>query len=83
LIVISLIRVKMVCSLRRLNKDDGIKDRGQLGNAMPVCPCYDQGQRGAKADIFEYIEVFYNRSRRHSALGFLIPQGYAMITLAA
>ena len=23
----------------------------------------------AKADIFEYIEVFYNRSRRHSALG--------------
>jgi putative transposase len=23
----------------------------------------------AKADIFEYIEVFYNRSRHHSALG--------------
>ena len=26
--------------------------------------------------IFEYIEGFYNRSRRHSALGFLAPIGY-------
>lgn len=23
----------------------------------------------AQADLFEYIEVFYNRSRRHSTLG--------------
>ena len=27
----------------------------------------------AKADIFEYIETFYNRRRRHSALGYLSP----------
>lgn len=27
----------------------------------------------AKADLFEYIEVFYNRSRRHSSLGFASP----------
>lgn len=27
----------------------------------------------AKADIFEYIEVFYNRRRRHSSLGYLSP----------
>jgi len=27
----------------------------------------------AKADIFEYIEVFYNRKRRHSSLGYLSP----------
>ncbi|WER50420.1 IS3 family transposase [Cupriavidus sp. WKF15] len=25
------------------------------------------------ADLFEYIEVFYNRSRRHSSLGFVSP----------
>jgi putative transposase len=27
----------------------------------------------AMADLFEYIEVFYNRSRRHSSLGFVSP----------
>ena len=27
----------------------------------------------ARADIFEYIEVFYNRQRRHSSLGYLSP----------
>ena len=27
----------------------------------------------AQADLFEYIEVFYNRSRRHSALGYSSP----------
>ncbi|WP_297795338.1 IS3 family transposase, partial [uncultured Marinobacter sp.] len=26
--------------------------------------------------IFEYIEVFYNRKRRHSALGYLSPVEY-------
>ncbi|CAM6617000.1 Integrase catalytic domain-containing protein [Enterobacter intestinihominis] len=27
----------------------------------------------ARADIFDYIEVFYNRSRRHSYLGGVRP----------
>ena len=27
----------------------------------------------AKASLFEYIEVFYNRIRRHSALGYVAP----------
>ncbi len=26
-----------------------------------------------RAEIFEYLEVFYNRVRRHSALGFVSP----------
>lgn len=30
----------------------------------------------AKSAIFEYIEVFYNRKRRHSALGYLSPVEY-------
>lgn len=30
----------------------------------------------AKQDIFEYIEVFYNRRRRHSALGYVSPQEF-------
>ncbi len=30
----------------------------------------------AKADLFEYIEVFYNRSRRHSSLGLVSPERF-------
>ena len=30
----------------------------------------------ARQDIFEYIEVFYNRKRRHSSLGYLSPVSY-------
>jgi transposase InsO family protein len=30
----------------------------------------------AKQDLFEYIEVFYNRQRRHSYLGYLSPMEY-------
>lgn len=30
----------------------------------------------ARASLFEYIEVFYNRVRRHSSLGYMSPTGY-------
>jgi len=30
----------------------------------------------AATTIFEYIEVFYNRKRRHSVLGYLSPADY-------
>ena len=30
----------------------------------------------ARAALFEYIEVFYNRLRRHSSLGYLSPAEY-------
>ncbi len=32
----------------------------------------------AKADLFEYIEVWYNRKRRHSSLGYLSPVAYEL-----
>uniref|UniRef100_UPI000572523C IS3 family transposase n=1 Tax=Burkholderia pseudomallei TaxID=28450 RepID=UPI000572523C len=32
--------------------------------------------REAAANLFEYIEVFYNRSRRHSSLGFMSPHHF-------
>jgi transposase InsO family protein len=32
-----------------------------------------QTRQEARAEIFDYIEVFYNRQRRHSALGYLSP----------
>ena len=30
----------------------------------------------ARADIFEYIECFYNRKRRHSYVGYISPVDY-------
>jgi putative transposase len=37
----------------------------------------------ARADIFEFIEVFYNRVRRHSALAFQSPVMFELLALAA
>lgn len=37
----------------------------------------------ARADIFEYIEVFYNRQRRHSYLGYYSPAAFETIAKAA
>jgi len=31
------------------------------------------GAKQIKTAVFEYIEVYYNRCRRHSALGYAIP----------
>lgn len=36
----------------------------------------------ARRDIFEYIEVFYNRVRLHSTLGYLSPEHFESATLA-
>jgi len=36
----------------------------------------DQGE--AKADLFDYIEIFYNRTRRHSHLGKVSPYDFEM-----
>ena len=33
----------------------------------------------AKSDIFEWIEVFYNRKRRHSSLGYLSPARFEVM----
>ena len=35
----------------------------------------------AKADVFDYIEVFYNRTRRHSHLGGVSPEAFEMASL--
>ena len=32
-----------------------------------------------RANVFEYIEVFYNRFRKHSALGYLAPDQFEKI----
>ena len=37
----------------------------------------------AKQDIFEWIEVFYNRQRRHSTLGYRSPAEFEAIMKVA
>jgi putative transposase len=38
-------------------------------------------RREAQRDIFEYIEVFYNRERLHSSLGYYTPEEYEELML--
>lgn len=33
-------------------------------------------REAARTTIFEFIEAFYNRARRHSSLGYLSPTDY-------
>lgn len=35
----------------------------------------------AKADVFDYIEVFYNRVRRHTHLGGVTPETFEMASV--
>ena len=37
----------------------------------------------ARAEIFDYIEVFYNRQRRHSVLGYRTPAEVEELAIAA
>lgn len=36
----------------------------------------------ARASLFEYMEVFYNRQRRHSTIGYEAPQPFETLTNA-
>ena len=37
----------------------------------------------ARAAVFEYIEIFYNRQRLHEANGYLTPEEYYVAATAA
>jgi putative transposase len=38
-----------------------------------VYPNHYETRAAARQAIFEYVEVFYNRLRRHASLGYLTP----------
>lgn len=43
---------------------------------------YDRRSEAA-AEIFEYIEVFYNRERLHSSIGYITPIQFEQLAKAA
>lgn len=43
--------------------------------------CKFQTIQQAKLAVFEYIEIWYNKKRRHSALGYLSPESYEKVLL--
>ena len=50
----------------QLAPPESLRSRPQLENRART-------RREAKAVLFEYIEVFYNRQRRHSSVGYRTP----------
>ena len=36
-----------------------------------------------RSQVFEYLEVFYNRQRRHSTLGYKIPVEFEQLSIRA
>lgn len=70
---------QMRCSMSRTgNCYDNAPTESFFGTLKTelVHHCQYQTKAEAKTDIFEYIEVFYNRFRRHSALAYQSPVNF-------
>jgi transposase InsO family protein len=75
---------QMRCSMSRTgNCYDNAPTESFFGTLKTelVHHCQYQTKAEAKTDIFEYIEVFYNRFRRHSALGYQSPVNFEKLDL--
>jgi len=70
---------KLVCSMSRKGEclDNAVAESffGTLKNELVYHEDY-KARAQAKQSIFEYIEVFYNRQRRHAFLNYLTPVEY-------
>lgn len=70
---------KIVCSMSRKGNcwDNAVVESffGSLKNEWIQKKIYETLE-DAKKDIFNYIEVFYNRKRRHASLGYVSPVVY-------
>ena len=69
----------MTCSMSRVGNcyDNAVMERffGTLKTERVYREHYATREQ-ARRSIFEYIEVFYHRQRRHSALGYLSPEAF-------
>ena len=46
-------------------------------------PCVYENIAAARASVFHYIEVFYNRERIHEVLGYVTPEQYEAVNAPA
>ena len=85
-------RIRIVNAYRKALSDAGIaSSMSRSGNCWDNAPTESffsslknewtgrrtyRSKQEAKRDLFEYIEVFYNRRRLHSAIGYLPPAEY-------
>lgn len=76
----------MICSMsRKGNCYDNAVMESFFGTIKTEC-LYEfrfRSREEARRIIFDYIEIFYNRQRRHSALDYLSPCNYEQMKMAA
>ena len=69
----------VVCSMSRSGNvwDDGVMESffSSLKTERTARKVY-RTRNEAKADVFDYIERFYNLKRRHSTIGYLSPMEF-------
>ena len=70
---------ELICSMSRKGNcyDNAVAESffGTLKSELVMHEDY-RSHEEAKQSLFEYIEVFYNRQRRHSYIGYLSPSEY-------
>jgi putative transposase len=86
-----LVAAALQMAIRRRNPSTGLihhSDRGSQYTALSVSTLKSEigvshhpSRQAAKASVFEFIEHFYNRVRRHSSLGYLSPSEYEQAIL--
>jgi len=77
--------LKIMCSMSRKGEchDNAVAESffHSLKTEL-VCEQVYKNRSVARQEIFKYIEVFYNRKRRHSTLGYKSPLDFEMLNVA-
>jgi transposase InsO family protein len=70
-------RGNCACKQARLRWDNAVVERffGTLKQEL-VNRCQFATREAARKEIFAYIEIWYNRQRRHSSLGYVSPSEF-------
>ena len=77
---------RIICSMsRKGNCYDNAVAESFFGRLKSEWVNHQRYRSRSKAiqSLFYYIEIFYNRKRRHSSINYLTPQGYDAFPLAA